>query len=106
MNSNEMNYRDKKYIDRKRYEDEGAEELIFNVIKLLAKSIENKDRKSEQVSTVEKMCLDVAKTTKIKDVAHISLAETIYKYAIGSGYFRVEKGRVSLTQKSKRFLNI
>jgi hypothetical protein len=99
------NNRDIKYIDKKRYHGEGADELIIEVIKLLSKSVENKINKSEQISAVEKFCLSVAQSTKIKDIAAISLADTIYTYAIGSGYLRVEKGRVSLTQKSKKILH-
>lgn len=106
MNSTELNYRDKKYINKKIYEAAGAEDLIIKMIKLLSKSVENKDKKSEQVVTVEKMCLTVAKNIDIKEDEDVSLAETIYKYAIGSGYLRVENGRVSLTQKSKRILGL
>lgn len=96
--------RDKKYIDKKRYEREGAENIIFEMIRLFSKAIAQKDNKSEQISSIQKMCLSVAKTRELKEDEYVFLADSIYQYAIGSGYIRVDKGRIYLTQKSKNKL--
>lgn len=102
LNEQNMNHRDKKYINKKIFKNAGEDELILKVIKLLSKS----PKRSEQISVVQKMCLDVAKESDSKEKEYQNLSETIYKYAVGSSYIRVEKGRVSLTQKSKKLLGI
>lgn len=101
-----MNNRDKKYLDKKRFEREGSDELIFELIQKIKTYFDKNSKKSEQVSVIEKFCFDVVKSKDLKEDDKNSLADTILKYAEGSGYLRIEKGRVSLTTKSKKYFAI
>lgn len=101
-----LTHRDKKYLDKKRYQREGSDELIFELIKLFNQSVQNKEKPSQQVSFVENLCFKISSEKDLKQDEQKFLADTIYKYALGNGFLRVEKGRVTLTQKSKKHLGI